>query len=166
LRGKEKYRWIITAKAQSDQAAQGSTSTSTSKPKNKPVGSANTMTIDDSDGDSFWLIEEVNTHAHIDYTVPDPELSDLESDIDDEASCTELAGVEDDQAFDWFGSDDQLVSEGEDWDTKEEANAATLKEEAAPCSDAQPILHHVLHAPIIIHTPVSPGAPDEGVDDL
>jgi hypothetical protein len=46
------------AKAQSSQAAQASSSTSagtsTSKPENKPVGSANTVTIDDdSDGDGF-----------------------------------------------------------------------------------------------------------------
>jgi hypothetical protein len=130
------------------------------------VGSANTVTINNLDGDSFWLVKEVDTHAHIDYTVPDPEPSDMESDIDNEASHAKLASAEDDQAFDWFGSDDQLVSEGEDQDAEEEANVATLEEEGAPCSNAHPVPHHALHVPIIVHTPASPGAPDKGVDDL
>jgi hypothetical protein len=154
------------AKAQSGQAAQASSSTSTgtstSKPENKPVGSANTMTIDDdSDGDGFWAIEDVDTHVHIDYFEPNPEMSDMESDADDEASHMELAGTEDEQALDWFGSDDQLASEGEDSDAEEEANAATLKEEDAPRSKALPVPHHALHAPIISHTPAFSGEPDK-----
>jgi hypothetical protein len=154
------------ANVQSSQAAQGSTSTSTSKPENKPVGSANTMTIDNLDGDGFWLVKEVDTHMHINYTMPDPEPSNMESDVNDKASCAKLVGAKDEQALDWFGSDDQLVSERGDWDTKEEANMATLKEEVVPHSEAQPVPHHALHAPVIIHTLVSPGAPNEGVDDL
>jgi hypothetical protein len=146
------------AKAQSSQAIQVSTSTSTSsKPENKPVGSANAITIDNSDDDSFWLIEEVETYMHTTYTALNPKMSDsdMESDIDDEASCAKLAGVEDKQALDWFGSDNQLVTEGKDSDTREEANMATLKEEDAPYSEAQPIPHHALHVPIISHTPAS-----------
>ena len=46
--------------------------------------------------------------------------------------------------------------EGEDRDAEEEANAATLEEEDAPHSEAQPIPHHVLHVPVISHTPASP----------
>jgi hypothetical protein len=145
------------AKVQSGQAAQASSSTSastsTSKPKNKPVGSANTVTIDDnSDGNGFWAIEDVNTHVHIDYFEPNPEMSNIESDADNEASHAKLAGMEDEHALDWFGSNDQLVTEGEDLDTKEEANMATLEEEDAPCSEALPVPHYALHAPIISHT--------------
>jgi hypothetical protein len=154
------------AKVQSGQAAQASSSTSTgtstSKPKNKPVGSANTVTIDDnSDGNGFWAIEDVDTHAHINYFEPNPEMSDMESDADDEASCMELTGAEDEQASDWFGSDDQLASEGEDSDAEEEANVATLEEEDAPRSKALPVPHHALHAPIISHTLVFSGELDK-----
>ena len=92
--------------------------------------------------------------------------SDKESDDNDKASYIKLTGAEDEQALDWFGSDDQLVTEGEESHTKEKANVATLKEEDAPCSKAQPIPHYVLHTPIISHTPASPGALDEGVEDL
>ena len=41
-----------------------------------------------------------------------------------------------------------------------------LKRRNTPCSKAQPIPHHVLHALIISHTLASPGALDEQVDDL
>jgi hypothetical protein len=154
------------AKVQSGQATQASsstsTSTSTSKPENKPVGSTNTMTIDDNlDGDGFWAVKDVDTHAHINYFEPNPEMSDMESDADNEASHAELAGAEDEHALDWFGSDDQLVTEGEDLDAKEEANTATLKEEDAPHSEALPIPHHALHAPIISHTPAFSGELDK-----
>jgi hypothetical protein len=66
------------------------------------VGSANTMTIDDLDGDGFWIVKNVDTYVHIDYFVPNPEMSnsDMESDANNEASCVELAGVEDKQALD------------------------------------------------------------------
>jgi hypothetical protein len=88
-------------------------------------------------------------------------MSDMESDTDNEASCTKLAGVEDKHALDWFGSDDQLVTEGEDSDAEEEANAATLEEEDAPRSEALPVPHHALHAPIISHTLAFSGEPDK-----
>ena len=159
------------AKAQNGQAAQASASTSTSKPENKPVGSANIATIDDdSDGDGFWVVEE-EIHTHTAYLVPDPEMSnsDTESDNnnnDNEASHAELTSVEDEQTLDWLGSDDQPASEGEESHAEEEANAATLEEEATPRSEAQPIPHHALHAPVIVHTLASPETPDEGADDL
>ena len=103
------------AKAQSSQASTGTDiGISISKPENKPVGSANTVAISDLDGNGFWLIEKVDTYVHIDYSVPNPKISDsdIESDNNNEASCTELAGIEDEQALDWFGSDDQLVTGG------------------------------------------------------
>jgi hypothetical protein len=132
------------------------------------VGSANTITIDDLDGNGFWVIKDVDTYTHIDYFVPNPKMSDsdMELDTDDEASHTELAGVKDEQALDWFGSDDQLVTEGEDLDTEEKANMATPEKKDAPCSEAQPIPHYMLHVYIISYTLAFPGALDEGVDDL
>jgi hypothetical protein len=154
------------AKVQSGQAAQASlstsASTSTSKPKNKLVGFANTMTIDDdSDGDGFWAVEDMDTYMHIDYFKPNPEMSDMESDANDKAFHTKLAGAEDEHALDWFGSDYQLVTEGEDLDAKEKANMATLEEEDTPHSEALPVSHHVLHAPIISHTLAFSGEPDK-----
>jgi hypothetical protein len=156
-----KKREEEAAQVQSGQAAQASTSHS--KPENKPMGSANIASIDDSDGDGFWLVEEEETHVYVYCAEPDFDMSDpdMESDVDDEASCAELASAEDEQALDPFGSDDQLVSEGEDWNTEEEANVATLEEEDAPRSEAHPVLHHALHAPVISHTPASSGEPDK-----
>ena len=157
-REEEAAKAQATSQAQSGQAAQASTSTS--KPENKPVGSANTVTFDDSDGDGFWVVEEEQIHTLI--YEPDPEPSDIESDDNDnEASRAELTSAEDEQAFDWFGSDDQLVTEGEESHAEEEANAATLEEEAAPRSEALPVPHHALHAPVISYTPASSGEPDK-----
>jgi hypothetical protein len=120
------------------------------------------MTIDDDlDGDGFWAIEDVDTHAYINYFEPNPKMSDMKSDTDDKASCTKLTGAEDEHALDWFGSDDQLVTEGENSDIKEEANAATLEEEDTPRSEALPIPHHALHVPVISHTLVFSGELDK-----
>jgi hypothetical protein len=54
-----------------------------------------------------------------------------------------------------------LASEGEDLDAEEEANAATLEEEDAPRSEALPVPHHALHAPVISHTLAFSGEPDK-----
>jgi hypothetical protein len=71
------------------------------------VGSTNTVIIDNSDDDGFWVIKDIDTHVHIDYFELDPEMSnsDIELDVDDKASYAELAGMKDEQALDWFGSD-------------------------------------------------------------
>jgi hypothetical protein len=83
------------AQVQSGQAAQ--VSTSTSKPMNKPVGFANITSIDDSDGDGFWLIEEEEMHTYVYCAKPDFNISnlDIESDIDNKASYTKLISTED-----------------------------------------------------------------------
>ena len=116
------------------------------------------------DGNGFWVIKE-EIHMHTAYLVLDPKMSnsDTESDDDNKASHVELAGMEDEQPLDWSGSGNQLVTEGEELHTEEEANVATLKEEDAPCSKAQPIPHHVLHAPVISHTSAFSGEPDKEV---
>ena len=87
----------------------------------------------------------------------------MESDDNNEASHAELAGAEDEQPLDWFSSGNQLVTEGEESHTKEEANVATLKEEDASHSEAQPISHHMLHMPIISHTLAFSGELDKEV---
>ena len=64
---------------QGGQAAQAD-STRSSKPENKPVGSANVVTVDDSDDDGFCLAEEEVVHARIGCAEPDPLLDDPEWD--------------------------------------------------------------------------------------
>ena len=67
------------ATTQSGQTAQASTG-NTTKPENRPVGSANAITADDSDGDGFWMIEEEVARAHFNCAEPDPFLDDSDSD--------------------------------------------------------------------------------------
>ena len=118
------------------------------------------MTFDDSDGDGFWVVEEEQIHTLI--YEPDPKPSNIESDDnDDEASCVKLTSVEDEQTSDWLGSDNQPASEGEESHAEEEANTATLEEEAAPRSEALPVPHHALYAPVISYTPASSGELDK-----
>ena len=116
----------------------------TSKPKNKPVGSANHVTTNDDDPDDreFWAIEEV--HAY--YTEPDHRMDDLDSNDKDKAFCTKTWGAEDEGNLDWARPDDQLVKKGEELEAEEEARAATLpKEDSAPCTRSQPTPHNVPH---------------------
>jgi len=64
---------------QSGQAAQANPGT-TSKPENKPVGSANHVTIDEDDSDDrgFWAIKEVG-RTHPNCMEPDHRMDDLDS---------------------------------------------------------------------------------------
>jgi hypothetical protein len=127
------------------------------------VGSTNIVTLDDSDDDRFWAIEEEDTHVYVYCAEPDPEVSDMGSDSDnnDEAFHAELMGAEDEDALNWAGFEDQLVKKGKDWCIEEEADAATLKEKDTPRSEAQPIPYHAQHAHAIMDTPAALGAPDE-----
>jgi len=70
---------------QSGQAAQANPGT-TSKPKNKPVGSANHVTIDEDDSDDrgFWAVEEVG-RAHPNCAEPDHWMDDSDSEDEDKA---------------------------------------------------------------------------------
>ena len=80
------------------------------KPENKPVGSANAVTADDLDGNSFWVVEEEEPHAHADCAVPSPlsDDSDLDSEWDD--FHTELESME--GHSDWLDSEDEEVNIG------------------------------------------------------
>jgi hypothetical protein len=127
------------------------------------MGSTNIVTLNDSDDDGFWAIEEKDTHAYIYCAEPDPEVSDMGSDLDDnnEAFHVELTGTKDKDALDWAGFEDQLVKKREDWCIEEEADMAILKEEDTSCSEAQPVPHHAQHAHVIMDTLAALGAPDE-----
>ena len=79
----------MAAADQNAQAVQLNPGT-TSKPKNKPVGSANHIYLDDSDDNSFYMAEEDIAHTYPDYVEPDPLMGELEdNDINKwKAFCT------------------------------------------------------------------------------
>jgi len=152
----------IAAADQSGQAAQANPGT-TSKPENKPVGSANHVTIDEDDSDDrgFWAVKEVG-RTHPNCAEPDHWMDDSDSKDKDKAFRTETWGVEDEGDLDWAGLKDQLVKEGEEQEAKEEAGAATLpKEDSAPCTGSQPVPHNMPHTLAINNTPEPHWAPDE-----
>jgi hypothetical protein len=92
----------------------------TSKPDNKPVGSANIVTIDDNNNNSSnrYCTTKVDV-AHCTPPVPDPLMDKLGPDDDNkwEAFHINICGMEDDNALDWARFDDQLVKEGEEQET-------------------------------------------------
>jgi len=149
----------VAAADQTGHAAQANLGT-TSKPKNKPVGSANHVTTDDDNSDDrgFWAVEEV----HACYVEPDHHMDDSDSDNEDKAFCAEIWGAEDEGDLDWAGPDDQLVKEGEEQEAEEEAGAATLPEEdSAPCTGSQPTPHNAPHVRNINSDLEPHQAPDE-----
>jgi len=107
------------ATAQSGQAAQASSS---SKPENKPVGSANTVTVnkDDSDDRGFWAVEKEEVHMR--FVEPDSLMDDSDSDDEDEDFRAKL-GVSDDH-LDWPDI------EGEEWYFEDTAVAVITPAEA------------------------------------
>jgi hypothetical protein len=142
------------AKAAADQSSQGAQANlgTTTKPVNKPVGSANTAIIDkyDLDDRGFWAIEEEEVHAC--HAELDHWMDDLDSDDEDdsydkwEAFCTDTWGAEDAGNLDWAGLDVQLAKEGEKQDTKEEAGAAMLLTDSTPRTRPQLVPHNAPHA--------------------
>jgi len=114
------------AAAQSGQAAQASLS---SKPENKPMGSANTLTIDEDDLDNrgFWAVEEEEVHTC--FVEPDSLLDDLDSDNEDEDFRAKL-GVSDDH-LDWPDI------EGEEWYFEDTAAAVITPAEVITAPSAK-----------------------------
>jgi len=114
------------AAAQSGQAAQASLS---SKPENKPVGSANTVTVDEDDSDNrgFWAVEEEEVHMR--FVEPDSLLDDSDSDDEDEDFRAEL-GVSDDR-LDWPDI------EGEEWYFEDTAAAVITPAEVITAPRAE-----------------------------
>jgi hypothetical protein len=104
------------------QSGQVSPTTSTPKPDNKPIGSANTVAYMDDKGDSFWMVKEADKKVAPVHTVsaePDPilyALDDLEVPPTDFDSLKEPFWGDDSE--DWSGT------EGGEWDLKEGAEAA------------------------------------------
>ena len=107
--------------ARNNQGGQAAQASSSSKPENKPVGSANTVTIDeyDSDDRGFWAVEEVEIHAC--HAEADPRIDDSDSDDEDEDLRAELEGS--DVGLDWPDN------EGEDWHTEDTAAAVISPDE-------------------------------------
>ena len=103
------------------QQGQASSGTS-SKPKNKPVRSVNIVTVDDSEGDGFWMAKEEGkeaTHAHEVSTEPGVLLNRPESPSAPYAETKELEDF-------WDDLEDNLEKEGEEWMLKEEVAGAVI----------------------------------------
>jgi len=149
----------VAAADQTGQTAQVNLGT-TSKPKNKPVGSANHVTTNDNNlyDRGFWAVEEVHAcYAELDHC-----MDNLDSNDKDKAFCTKTWGTEDKGNLDWARPDNQLVNEGEELEAKEEARAATLPEEdSTPCTGSQPASHNVPHVHDISSDLEPRQAPDE-----
>jgi hypothetical protein len=100
-------------------------SATTSKPENKPVGSANVVVTDDIEGDGFFMaIEEVD-HVHVEHAVPDllmGETSTPNEEAHPESACAE-------EFFDWSGPEDWLDKEGELFFEEEMAAAVIMPAE-------------------------------------
>ena len=106
--------------ATNGQQGQASSGTS-SKPENKPVGSANVVTVDEGDG--FWMAEEEGeetAHAHFVGAEPDPLLDGPEH---HEALSNETEELDD--FLLWDNPEDDLEKEGEEW-MPEEVVAAVI----------------------------------------
>jgi len=138
-----KKREEAAAENQSGQTTQASTST---KPENKPVGSANVFEDDDSDDDGFCMAEDV-ARVYPYCAEPDPlgkSEDKSDGDINEwEAFRAETWGAEDEDDLEWAGLEGPLVKEGEETDVEEEA------EEGTPRSESQLAPHTTLHAPQI-----------------
>ena len=93
---------------------QSSQASSSGKPENKPVGSANTVAInneDNLDDRGFWAIEK--EEVHLCFTELDSWMNDTDSDDKNEDSHAKIE--ESDGHLDWPDI------EGEDWYTKDTA---------------------------------------------
>jgi gag-polypeptide of LTR copia-type/Zinc knuckle len=102
------------------QSGQASPTTSTPKPDNKSVGSANTVAYMDNEGDGFWMVEEANEEVAPVHTVSvEPDLI-LYAPDDLEVPPADLDSLEEpfwgDDSEDWSGA------EGGEWDLEEVAN--------------------------------------------
>jgi len=111
---------------QSGQTAQSTTTTT--KPKNKPIGSTNVFE-DDSDDDGFFMADKDAAHAYPYCAEPDPlgkSKDKSDNDVDEwEAFHAETWGAEDEDGLDWARLEGLLVKEGEEMDVKEEAEEGT-----------------------------------------
>jgi len=138
-----KKREEATTENQTSQTTQASTST---KPKNKPIGSAN-MFEDDLDDDSFFMANKDAARVYPYCMEPDPLGKSKDESVGNvnkwEAFRTKTWGTEDEDNLDWARLEGLLVKEGEEMDVEEEAKEGTPQSESqlTPCT--------MLHAPQI-----------------
>jgi len=99
-----------------------------SKPENKPVGSANTIFNDDSDSDGFCTAKEEEVIAHDICADPNPYLDDLDSedDWDNVQADIESIGEQSDKLESIGDGPNMLDNEGEDPDIKETTAAVIV----------------------------------------
>ena len=107
----------LLRKKEKDQLTQGS-SGNTTKPENKPMGSANTVNAKDNEGDRFWMADKEMGPTHTESTVSDPPLR---ADSDDDLESTDIAIV-------LCKLNDWLEEEGEELQVMEEMVGATITE--------------------------------------
>jgi hypothetical protein len=111
------------------QLGQVSPTTSTPKPDNKPIGSANTVAYMDNKGDGFWMVEEADKEVAPAHTVsmePDPILHAPDNLEVPPANFDSL-----EEPFWGDDSKDWLGVEGGEWDLEEVANKDKEGAEAA-----------------------------------
>ena len=99
-----------------------------SKPENKPVGSANAIFNNDSDSDGFCAAEEEEVIACDICTDPDPYLDDLDSDDDWDVvqAKVEITGKQSDMLESVGDGPDKLNNEGEDPDIEDTTMAVIV----------------------------------------
>jgi len=84
-------------------------------------------------------------------TVPSTPDNDSAEDAE-EAFCTKMSRVENEEALNWARLDSWPVKEGEEWNTDEKARAVTIPlVEDTPCIESRLAPHNMLHT----HTPVT-----------
>jgi len=127
---KKREEAAAAALNQSGQTAQATLGSS--KPENKPMGSANAVFNDDSDSDGFCAAEEEEVIARDICANPDPYLddSDSEDDWDDIQADVESIGEQSDELESIGDGPDVLDNEGEDPDIEETAAAVIAPADA------------------------------------
>jgi hypothetical protein len=128
------------AAAASNQSGQTMQVTSgSSKPKNKPVGSANAVFDDDSDSDGFCAAKEEEVIMHDICANPDPYFDDLDSDDDwdDVQAKVESTGEQSDELESIGDGPDELDNKGEDHDIEETTAAIIMPADmdCTPCTE-------------------------------
>src|SRR5260221_2631606 len=117
-----KKREEAAAAAAANLSGQSAQASRVTKPENRPVGSANAVFNDDldGDGDGFWFVGVDVAHMYPYFVEPDPDPL-MSDDEDEEPFHAETCCAKDENVFDWFGFEDRLIKEGEEWDIDEEA---------------------------------------------
>jgi hypothetical protein len=136
-RTKKREEAAATASNQSSQTAQ--VTSGSSKPENKPVGSANAVFDNNSNSDGFCAAEEEEVIVH--NICADPDLYfndlDLDNDWDDVQAKVESTREQSDELESVGDGPDKLNNEGEDHDIEETAAAiiTPANVDCTPCTE-------------------------------